>query len=222
MSLVEADRQTESTSAAGPMLLGQLRRPVIAGLLFVGLGLGTSTAREMPANVLFQTAPVLQTTSGAPLTEVRRTGAAIAELRRMSGLTWAQLACLLSVTRRAVHFWASDKPMNFENETRLNELLAFIRTIDRGSAAANRRALLTPLPTGEVPFDLISSGKYDHAVRVLGEGGARAQPHLSPVSSVARAARAPRSPEELMGALHDQIHRDVGRGRPAKSTKVRT
>ena len=47
-------------------------------------------------------------------------------------------------------------------------------------------------------------------------------PELLPrLSEEARAARAPRPPEELVGALQDRIHREPGAFRAAKSVRVR-
>ena len=43
-------------------------------------------------------------------TETEATRKAVSELRRISGLTWEQLAWLFGVSRRSVHFWASGKP----------------------------------------------------------------------------------------------------------------
>jgi hypothetical protein len=56
---------------------------------------------------------------------------------------------------------------------------------------------------------------------LLGPGEAR---RVSPpkLSEEARAARAPRPPEELVGALQDRIHRDGGMARAAKSVRVRS
>jgi DNA-binding transcriptional regulator YiaG len=200
----------------------QRHNPILTGVLALGLGLGTSSALELPANIVHATDPARQTTAGAPLVEQRRTGAAISELRRLSGLTWAQVACLLSVSPRAVHFWASDRPMTMEHEARLNSILAVVRTMDHGSAEANRHALLTKQVTGNSPFDLLQAGQYEDARRLLGHGSHPSRLHLTPLSVAASAARTPRPPGELVDAVHDGEYRDVGRSRPARSTKVRT
>lgn len=44
---------------------------------------------------------------------------------------------------------------------------------------------------------------------------------LSPLSEDARKARMPLKPEDLVGALHDPVHRDVGRARTVKATRVK-
>jgi len=148
------------------------------------------------------------------------TNAAIMELRRFSGLTWEQLARLFGVERRSLHFWASGKPLSAENEERLRRILACIHEIDRGCASENR-ALLLQEYKGEIPFDLLVAGKYEEVVILVGQGGGRRTLKLSPLSPEAQAARAPRPPEELVGALHDPVHREMGKARAARSVKIK-
>lgn len=51
--------------------------------------------------------------------------------------------------------------------------------------------------------------------------GCRA-PRLAPLSQKAREMRRPvLVPEELVGALQDRVHVDVGRARPGRATKIR-
>lgn len=61
-------------------------------------------------------------------------------------------------------------------------------------------------------------GDVDEALRPF--GGVAPVTRPSPSRTV-RAARAPRLPEELVGALQDRVHREVGRVRAARSVKVR-
>jgi DNA-binding transcriptional regulator YiaG len=46
----------------------------------------------------------------------RSTQQAVNELRKLSGLTWEQLATLFNVSRRSVHFWASGQSLTSANE----------------------------------------------------------------------------------------------------------
>jgi transcriptional regulator with XRE-family HTH domain len=141
---------------------------------------------------------------------VEATRSAIYELRRLSGLTWDQLARLFNVSRRSLHFWASGKPLNSDNQEHLQRLLSVLRKIDRGSAAENRIALLQPTPDGLLPIDLLAGARYDEVVAALGIAPARRkQITLIPLSAEAQAARKPVPPERLTGALHDNVHRDV-------------
>jgi DNA-binding transcriptional regulator YiaG len=205
----------DSTSAAGAMLMPQVREPVLVGWILAGLG--TSTASALPQNRgLGLHRPVEQTTAGAAVVVAEPAAAAICELRRLSGFTWDQLARVFDVSRRSLHFWASGKPMLPRNEEHLQRLLSVVRKIDRGSASANRAALLGVRDDGSLPFDLLADGDYERVLSLLGQGETRkrAPPRLS---ETARTARGPRPPEELVGALQDRIHPTSGRLRAAKA-----
>ena len=148
------------------------------------------------------------------------TRSAIHELRRISGLTWDQLARLFNVTRRSLHAWGSGQPLHPTNEERLNRLLAVIRYIDQGAADLNRQALLTPTTDGSLPLDLLINAQYEQVKQLLGRGSGRRKikhPPLLPRVS-ARALWQP-PPEQLVDALHDPIHKEAGRLRVPRSSK---
>lgn len=218
MNLLETRQTFDSTSAAGAMLMRRVRKPVIIGCMLAGLGTSTAYALSSDMVLRLQRA-VEQTTAGAAVAVAEPAGAAVGELRRLSGFTWEQLARLFNVSRRSLHFWASGKPMAPGNEEHLQRLLAVVRKIDRGSASANRAVLLGVREDGSLPLDLLAAGDYDRALALLGPGEARraAPPKLS---DDARAARAPRPPEEFVGALQDRIHPTSGRLRAAKAIAV--
>jgi DNA-binding transcriptional regulator YiaG len=204
----------DSTSAAGAMLMRHLREPILVGCMLAGLGTSTAhAARGEPLRRAQRSAE--QTTAGGIVPSAQPAGAAIGELRRLSGLTWDQLARMFNVSRRSLHFWASGKPMTPSNEEHLHRVLAVLRKIDRGAASANRTALLGVCEDGSLPFDLLVEGDYERVISLLGPGGGR---HVSPpkLDEAARAARAPRPPEELVGALQDRIHPTSGRLLAAK------
>lgn len=146
--------------------------------------------------------------------------AAIAELRRRSGLTWDQLARLFGVARRSVHFWASGKALNAANEERLSRMLAVVRYVDRGTSQATRSALITAQNDGVIPFDLLAKDAFDEVMERLGAGPQWSMPALIPLSTAARAARMPPPPDERVGALHDSVHREVGKSRVVRTVKV--
>lgn len=145
-------------------------------------------------------------------------GPSIAELRRLSGLTWGQLAHVCGVSRRTLHFWASGEPMTPGSEEHLQRVLAVVRQIDRGSISANRAALLNAGGASTLPLDLLAAREYDRVVSLVGAGTAvRVRPqHPSPE---ALAERAPRPPAELVGAMQDRIHPASGRLRASKSIR---
>jgi DNA-binding transcriptional regulator YiaG len=167
-----------------------------------------------------QTASCIVITISLPsLTETSQ--ATINELKQLSGLTWEQLAKIFNVSRRSLHFWASGKPLSPFNEEHLRRLLGTLRYVNRGSSDINRSALLQPQKGSVIPLDLLIAGKYEEVKRLLGAGKAVEKPKLKPLSPEAITSRLPLLPEDLVGALQDTIHREVGRSRPAKTTRSR-
>jgi transcriptional regulator with XRE-family HTH domain len=152
------------------------------------------------------------------LTEIGRK--ALHELRKLTGLTWEQLAELFKVSRRSLHLWASGEPMSCRNEERLYRLLGTIRYIDRGSASMNRSILLSPCSDGTLPFDLLTEGRYNEVQELLGPGNAPRRPTLAPVSLEASNSRSPQKLEQLVGALHDPYY-EIGIARPDRAIKIR-
>lgn len=146
------------------------------------------------------------------------TASALSELRRISGLTWDQLGRLFDVSRRSVHFWASGKPLNAANEARLHRVLDVVRHADRGSAGANRTALLGAV-NGRVPFDLLASQEFEEARELLARGVARRPLHRGELSAAAKDARRPPPPEALVDARHDGVYRDMGHARAARTAR---
>lgn len=146
-----------------------------------------------------------------------RTG--IAELRRVSGLTWDQLARVLGVARRSLHFWASGKPMLPANEERLHRVLATIRTIDRGDAAENRRILLRADRGGVIALDLLAAGRVDEVIRLVGTVAAPRAPVAVAISDRARARRRPQPLVDRAATTDEIAHRD--RGTPRRVRVVR-
>jgi transcriptional regulator with XRE-family HTH domain len=203
-----------------------LRSPVVGhlrlrGPLFIE---GTAARRQPTEDCELAIASVPQTSAGCELVEgaaeAKSTGAAVMELRRLSGLTWDQLAGLFGVARRSLHFWASGKPLNAPNEERLRRMLSVIRKADRGSAATNRAMLLEDRD-GVVPLDLLARGKLDVFLELVGVGPGRREMKLPPLSLEAQEARRPPPPEELVGALQDRVHHEVGKARPARTVRLK-
>lgn len=219
MTSLELRARVDSTSAGGAMLMSQVCAPMLVGLL---VGFSVSSAGAHPtARTMGSPRPVEQTTAGKSSAAMDRAAPAIAELRRLSGFTWDQLARLCNVSRRSLHFWASGKAMTPRNEEHLQRLLAVVRTIDRGSASANRSALLAPREDGIIPLDLLASEQYEQVVALLGSGNVR-RVRAPRLAAEAMAMRTPPPPEALMGALHDRVHGETGIARAAKSVRVRS
>jgi DNA-binding transcriptional regulator YiaG len=205
-----------TTSARSPMLdrafIDLIR---VAGALST---LGT-TSEEGLHQVNLR--PQEQTNSGVLASESLPSSPAIMELRRLSGLTWDQLARLFGVSRRSLHFWASGKPLNAVNEEHLRRLLVTIRTLDRGSARENRSLILGVLEDGTMPFDLLVDGQYKHVLTLLGPGRTPTRPKRTPLSVEARLARRPRPPDELVEALRERIPEKATKGRVPRVARSR-
>lgn len=164
------------------------------------------------------------TTSGFPFSAEprrpsRRRGGELMELRRLTGLTWDQVANLFSVSRRSVFLWASGKPMSADNELLLARLLAFIQNADRGSARANRQLLLGSAPDGHVVLDLLAEGRIDEAREAVSTALAPSRLVPKPLSAAERRHREPPRPHELLGALQDTVHTGSGRIRSVRKAR---
>ena len=143
---------------------------------------------------------------------------AISELRRIAGLTWEELGRLFGVSRRSVHFWASGRPLKAVNEQRVRGVLDVVREADRGDARSNRTVLFE-IAEGGTPFDLLALQRFDEARALLGPGPGRRHVKLGELDDAAKAERKPLPPAELIDALNDGVHHDVGQGRPARTVR---
>jgi len=68
---------------------------------------------------------------------------------------------------------------------------------------------------------LVPRRRFDEFIALVGAGPGRTQRERLPLSAEARAARAPLPPEVLADARQDTVHRDVGRGRAARTVKAK-
>jgi hypothetical protein len=130
----------------------------------------------------------------------------IAQLRRLTGLTWEQLAYLFDVSRQSVHFWASGGTMTAAHRLHLERVLDTVRFVDHGSITENRAALLEIRDDGATLLDQLAVGNYDVVTTALGRGRQRVVTAVVALSPDAKAARMPRPPEELVDASREPIH----------------
>jgi hypothetical protein len=206
-----------TTSAGAPMGV-RIGATQLLGLLLAGFQ--TTTDCSAAAQRTYEM-PALSTTAGVPVSVVGGAAAAIAELRRLTALTWDQLARMFAVSRRTMHFWASGKPMTASNEERLHRVLSVVRRLDRGAASANRTALLAAGPDGETLFSLLTRGRWDDAQRLVVPSSVPHRARPAPLSESARAARRPPPPGELVEALQDRSHPATGRLLATKKIRLR-
>jgi DNA-binding transcriptional regulator YiaG len=224
MSLPCVDRYPLGMPCSTTSAQGAMRDRVYNLLIRVGgalwvLGTTSADSGATPDHAFITQA---QTNSGVHVPESQAPSAAILELRRVSGLTWDQLARLFGITRRSLHFWASGKPLTPAHEERLSRLLATVRRLDRGSAHANRTLLLGVHADGCLPFDLLVAGQYERVLALLGLGHAPARPHPAALAVDARVARAPHAPEDVAGSLPDRVHAEGQKVRVPRVARGRT
>ena len=222
------DRAPTSTPRSPLEALTRRSIILISGALSIS---GTSSAephRLWGTPYLHEPAPTTSGERRAEPTSPRReqtreqtseaTREAITELRRRSGLTWEQLGELFGVSRRSVHFWASGKPLNAENEARVLNALEIIQRADRGDARSTRAALMEVHQDRSL-FDLIGAQRFDEARARLTLPPIVPRPTLGELSAQAKAARAPLPPEERVDALQDRAHLDLGHARAARTVR---
>jgi hypothetical protein len=134
---------------------------------------------------------------------------AIHELKRLSGLTWEDLANLLSVTRRSLHLWANGGPINTPNEKLVRDMLITLRAMDRGTATENRRLMLTPIADGRVFTDLLRSRQFAEAIAFAGRSGGRSV-HDGTATRRATPEASSVSVADRLGTLSGRVHTDRG------------
>lgn len=201
---------SEPTSVMPP---GQSWLPLAASnsqqLLGLLLGSEGTTASYAPPPMIHMgtsTSPDrLAAASVNPRAAEDGTAEAILELRRLSGLGWEQLADLLGVTRRTMHFWSSGRPINAANAERVQRTLAAVRFADRGTASDNRALLLSPQGDGTLLRDLLREQAYHCFMERAGRGPGRPALPRAPLSRAEQARRRPTPPALLLDALQEPL-----------------
>lgn len=202
------------------MFIGGFSCPEPGGCVNTGFGQPFGSLRDRTEVIEVTIAEV--TTAGAAVRR-RTAGEAVHDLRRLTGLTWDQLAKIFDVSRRTLHLWASGRPMTGANEAKLHRVLAFVHKVDRGAARENRALLLSVRIDGVPVTELLRLGRYSEADAV-GRGTPRRRPPMGELSSEARRARQPDQFLELLEARQDAVQKKEGRlvrelSRPLKRPK---
>ena len=142
----------------------------------------------------------------------------ILKLRKISGLTWEQLAKLFNTTRRSLHYWSNGNSMTDENYYKLINILAAIESCDTGTPRQNRRFLLTPIE-GCIPFNLLEQERFDDFDQIKNYFNSN---HIKPKLSTAEIqARTPQPLDVLVNAKSERIHTEKRSKRKAKSKKIK-
>jgi DNA-binding XRE family transcriptional regulator len=145
----------------------------------------------------------------------------VAELRRRSGLTFEQVAQVMGVERRTLHFWEAGRGIRPVHEERLQRILQIIRKVDRGNSAATRELLLDS-SAGPMLKDLLAAGSLDQAWdRVARLANTVPASRPLPLSSQTRAARRGLPLAERLDLRNDPVAiPSVGPSRPARVIRV--
>lgn len=202
------------TSAFGPMSwTGSAACAGAAVFLVAGSMSEPATASSYRSYVPFERTAAGPTGKIAS-SSIQSTAEAVLEIRRISGLTWEELAELFDVSRRSVHHWASGNAISAKHEHAVRQVLIAVRHLDRGSAANTRSALLTPDAFGVSLIELLKVGSYREAMSRL-QAVSKANQQLLPLTKAAHETRRPPAPEFLVGA--DQERPNI----PAKARIAR-
>ena len=97
----------------------------------------------------------------------------IIELKRVSGLTWAQISDVFGVDSRALHYWKAGKPVSAENHQKLGRAVAMLHHIDRGTAEENKRLLLSEARGGKTFLEFAKAGDFQSILELAGKGSGR-------------------------------------------------
>ncbi len=192
------ERDNRRTSAASPMRQAK-PSPIIPRMLnYYGLDTSTGTFYFAPENIT-STEPL------APLlTTITSLSSAIYDIRRLTGLTWEELAELFSVNRRSVHYWANGGALKPQHASHVRLVLDAVRQFDRRGAAFARLTLLTPNVCGTRPLDLLTQRRYSDAI-VFFNSTPRPDGQPTPYPN-----KALPHPARLMGTLPDRPSVDSG------------
>ena len=213
--------QNDLVESTGSVVSATIGRRSVAGLVFISL-VSTIVAPGTTAGILVDPSilrpAASKTDAGQAETEGTEHVATLAELRRLTGLTWDQVASLFEVSRRAVHFWASGKPMAAAHQEHLQRSLGCLRAVDQGNAPANRHALFATNAEGIAPFDLLGKRQYEAFVLAMGRQAARSTTMTRPIR--VSSERLPMSPKALAGAKEEPAHREAGLPRRARVVRA--
>lgn len=148
-------------------------------------------------------------TAAGPAGEIERlpmesTAEAILEIRRLSGLTWQEVADLFAVSRRSVHHWANGKTVAAKHDRTIRRMLAALRHLYRGDQIGTRAIILSVDQATQVSaFDLLKHGRFDEAISRV-EGVRVPAPGRIPLSRAAQQARRPPAPTHFLEAEQDR------------------
>ena len=149
----------------------------------------------------------------------KTTAEAVLEVRRCSGLTWDELSEIFDVSRRSVHHWANGKKISAGNERVVHQTLAAINHLDEGDRARTRARLLDVGISGQSPFNMLASHKFEQVMDLI-PGEAKPVHHYLPLAPQALEAQRPPAPVSLLSANPERFRSSTSKARIARSVRT--
>jgi transcriptional regulator with XRE-family HTH domain len=160
------------------------------------------------------------TSSGVPVESVWRNGVhGIRFIRRLTGLTYEEIARFLGVSRRSIHNWENGRPVNDASEKAIAVAIRFSEALGELPKETLRGALLTAIGDGKAVVDIV---QRDPGVALMAARLALTRPHrLIEPDLDTRKARVPLVPSVLLSAVEIPSNSMRENRRIAKVKRIR-
>lgn len=130
---------TSASTGYAPEPRGRFLGFIALGALGISLGTGSDRVLirwQRVESAHAEKAPTINMVAPVPL--LRR-------IRRISGLTWAELSTAFSVSTRTLHNWDAGEPLRQKHLKRLHEVAGLFDRLDQGNPVYLRNLLLKDL-----------------------------------------------------------------------------
>lgn len=174
------------------------------------------TSNSFPVPVKQETTSATPSLVVDPLPPLPTIPDAVFEMRRITGLTWDELAGVFGISRRAIHQWANGSSLKPENIRLVHDVLIVLRTVARFSAEETRAALLAPLVDGQTPLQLLHARQFEVVTRLLGAGE---RPAFATSGQIASPVDKPH-PAAFLSGLQDRPVKPATASRVAKTIRA--
>jgi transcriptional regulator with XRE-family HTH domain len=156
----DGDRWFGHVGTTAPVV-GRGTRKFITCALMVGYAASSTFSTVTSANAAAliavssrqSTLSAIPAAQPAPPLEQSAVPAALQRVRRISGLTWGEIARAVGVSRRTIHHWLAGTRVAGVHLVRLLELGRVVDVVATGSVEATRTALLQPNANGRSILD---------------------------------------------------------------------
>jgi transcriptional regulator with XRE-family HTH domain len=135
-------------------------RKFITCVFIAGCAVTSTLGTVTPADAAALSAVAVQSSTlpaipaqPAPLVDQSAVPGMLQRLRRLSGLSWGEIAEAVGVSRRTIHNWLAGARVAAVHLTRLLELSRVVNIVATGSAETTRTALVQPNANGRSILD---------------------------------------------------------------------